>query len=100
MIAVLLLGVAGGAAAYKVSQDRQADARVCDALQRLDGERYDVLVVERIHAAGMAAGTHLGHITKSADAESSPGHLSLVSEDYDYIVQRCDALHIQVPNLG
>jgi hypothetical protein len=85
MVVVMLLALAGGAAVYKVSQHRRADATVCDALQRLDGQSYDVRAVERIHALGRAAGTHLGDITEAADGQSSPGHLRLISEDYGYI---------------
>jgi hypothetical protein len=100
VVIALVLALAGGLALRaKTHRDRRADETVCRALQQLDGQSYDERVIDRIHAAGKAAETRLGHIAEDADGESSPGHLALVSEDYDHVASRCYELHLQAPNV-
>ena len=76
---------------------RALDATICAQLQHLDGvtDRPDVLWA--IHAAGKQVNDHLGHIVRNA--EGGNGSLSLVSEDYDYVLSRCADLGLPAPHV-
>lgn len=85
--------------AVRRSSERYSDAAVCRALSRLDGVTVNPTALPQIHDARARSDTRLGHIARDADGTCRPGHLFLVSEDYDFAVQRCDDLGIEVSNI-
>jgi hypothetical protein len=77
---------------------------ICRAMQRLDGRTYDSAVINTIHEAGRRAARlhpmfHLAGIARSADGTSWPGHLSMISEDYDYVASACYEVRTRIPNV-
>jgi hypothetical protein len=99
LVVAVLLATSGLVVANDIYGDRRADRTVCRALQRLDGAHYEPAVMQRIHTTGRAARTHLGHIVEGANGVGWPGHLHLVSEDYDYVLVRCADLNLPAPNV-
>ena len=99
VVMVVLLTVVGLAWHSYQRAGERTDRRICQAMQALDGLRFAPAVESAIRAAGKGAHTHLGAIARAADARTWPGHLSLVSQDYDYVTSRCFELNLPVPHV-
>lgn len=101
VVCLLVLLLAGAGLMWRqhgISQAR-ADRNICRAMQGLDGHTYDPLTEARIRASGSRVEDRLGAIARHADARVIPGHLSLVSEEYDVVDSRCFGLGLPVTNV-
>ena len=98
MAATTVLTIALAAQVSRIQIDR-ADRAVCRAMQRLDGASYNADADAAIRSAGRRDPDKLGYLARAADGQSWPGHLSMASDDYGYVLSRCYRLGVPAPNV-